>query len=66
MGRPDYILVNFEKPRDAAMRNTGLGFVVLSHHSLFCNVNIYDAMISFLVHPPREADCREVVLKIMC
>jgi len=28
-------LVNFEKPRDAAMRNTGTGFVVLSHHSLF-------------------------------
>jgi len=29
MGRPDYILVNSEKPRDAAMRNTGAGFVVL-------------------------------------
>jgi len=29
------ILVNSEKPRDAAMRNTGTGFVVLSHHSLF-------------------------------
>ena len=28
-------LVNSEKPRDAAMRNTGTGFVVLSHHSLF-------------------------------
>jgi len=27
--------VNSEKPRDAAMRNTGTGFVVLSHHSLF-------------------------------
>jgi len=27
-------LVNSEKPRDAAMRNTGTGFVVLSHHSL--------------------------------
>jgi len=27
MGRPDYILVNSEKPRDAAMRNTGTGFV---------------------------------------
>ena len=26
--------VNSEKPRDAAMRNTGTGFVVLSHHSL--------------------------------
>jgi len=35
MGRPDYILVNSEKPRDAAMRNTGTGFVVLSHQSLF-------------------------------
>jgi len=37
MGRPespDYILVNSEKPRDATMRNTGTGFVVLSHHSL--------------------------------
>ena len=32
-------LVNSEKPRDAAMRNTGMGggagFVVLSHHSVF-------------------------------
>ena len=28
-------LVNSEKPRDAAMRNTRTGFVVLSHHSLF-------------------------------
>jgi len=28
-------LVNSEKPCDAAMRNTGTGFVVLSHHSLF-------------------------------
>jgi len=28
-------LVNSEKQRDAAMRNTGVGFVVLSHHSLF-------------------------------
>ena len=27
-------LVNSEKPCDAAMRNTGTGFVVLSHHSL--------------------------------
>ena len=35
MGRPDYILVNSEKPCDAAMRDTGTGFVVLSHHSLF-------------------------------
>jgi len=35
MGCPDYIFVNSEKPRDAAMRNTGTGFVVLSHHSLF-------------------------------
>ena len=25
-------LVNSEKPRDAEMRNTGAGFVVLSHH----------------------------------
>jgi len=28
-------LVNSEKPRAAAMHNTGTGFVVLSHHSLF-------------------------------
>jgi len=28
-------LANSEKPRDAAMRNTGTGFVVLSHHSFF-------------------------------
>ena len=35
MGRPGYtFLVISEKPRDAAMRNTGTGFVVLSHHSL--------------------------------
>ena len=27
-------LVNLKKPRDAAMRNTGTGFVVLSHHRL--------------------------------
>jgi len=26
-------LVNSEKPHDAAMRNMGTGFVVLSHHS---------------------------------
>jgi len=30
-GRPDYIFGQC----DAAMRNTGTGFVVLSHHSLF-------------------------------
>jgi len=35
MGRPGYILVNCEKPRDAAMCNMGTGFVVLSHHRLF-------------------------------
>jgi len=29
MGRPDYILVTSEKPRNVAMRNTGAGFVVL-------------------------------------
>ena len=28
-------LANSEKPRDAAMRNTGTGFVVLQHHSVF-------------------------------
>ena len=28
-------LVNSEKPRGAAMHNTGTGFVVLLHHSLF-------------------------------
>jgi len=27
--------INSEKLRDAAMRNTGTGFVALSHHSLF-------------------------------
>jgi len=27
--------VNLEKPHDAAMHNTGMGFVVLQHHSLF-------------------------------
>ena len=32
-------LVNSEKPRDAAMRNRGSGFVVLSHHSWFCIKN---------------------------
>jgi len=32
-------LINSDKPRDAAMRNTGTGFVVLSHHSLLL---IYD------------------------
>jgi len=35
MGHLITFLVNSEKPRDAAMRNTGTGFVVLSHHSLF-------------------------------
>jgi len=30
-----YLLVNSEKLRDAVMRNTGTGFVVLLHHSLF-------------------------------
>jgi len=29
MGQPDYIFVNSEKPRNAAMRNMGTGFVVL-------------------------------------
>ena len=37
-GQPDYILVNSEKPRDAAMRNTGAEFAVLWHHSLFAIV----------------------------
>ena len=45
-------LVNSEKPRDAAMRNTGTGFVVLSHHSLlqlflYCTVlmsSAYDSI----------------------
>jgi len=32
-------LVNSEKPRDAATRNTGPGFVVLSHHSLLIQFN---------------------------
>jgi len=41
-------LVNSEKLRDAAMRNTGTGFVVLSHHSLFavgfiCPIHTADA-----------------------
>ena len=31
---PITFLVNSEKPRDAAVRNTGTGFVVLSHHGL--------------------------------
>ena len=31
---PITFLVNSEKPHDAAMHNTGMGFVVLSHHSL--------------------------------
>jgi len=35
MGQPEDILANSEKPRDAAMRNTGRGVVVLSHHSLY-------------------------------
>jgi len=38
MGRPDYIFGQFrefEKPCDAAMSNTGAGFVVLSGYSLF-------------------------------
>ena len=36
MGRLDSILGQFrEKPSDAAMRNMGMGFVVLSHHILF-------------------------------
>jgi len=33
-------LVNSEKPRDAAMRNTGTGFVVLLHHSLLYLVKL--------------------------
>ena len=33
-------LVNSEKPRDAAMRNTGAGFVVLSQHSLLINCQV--------------------------
>ena len=39
MRRPDSILGQFrEKPRYAAMRNTGTGFVVLSRHSLYISV----------------------------
>jgi len=44
MGWPDYILVNSEKPRDAAMYNTGTGFVVLSHHSLYSVWDDTDAL----------------------
>jgi len=44
------VFVNSEKPRDAAMRNTGTGFVVLSHHSLFLHLFIDKyAAILFLV-----------------
>jgi len=37
---PMTFLVNSEKPRDAAMRNTGTGFVVLLHHSLLYLVKL--------------------------
>jgi len=42
-------LVNSEKPRDAAMRNTGTGFVVLSPHSLFlvCITSLSDPFCCF-------------------
>jgi len=45
MGRPDYIFVNSEKPRNAAMCNAGTGFVVTSHDSLFEILN------SECIHP---------------
>ena len=43
-------LVNSEKPRDAAMRNTGTGFVVLSHHSLFAGslVRLFVTLVVFI------------------
>jgi len=48
MGRPDYIFfVNSEKPRDAAMRNTGTGFAMLSHVApqlVFISIDFYRAM----------------------
>ena len=40
-------LANSEKPRDAAMRNTGTGFVVLSHHSLFYLTSVQLSSCSF-------------------
>jgi len=43
-------VVNSEKPRDAMMCNTGTGFVVLSHHSLFFNIisTEFNAFATFL------------------
>ena len=38
MGRPDYTFS--QRSHDATMRNTGVGFVVLSHHSLFLFVSM--------------------------
>ena len=42
-------LVNSEKPRDAAMRNTGTGFVVLSHHSLLYLVLVLVVVRKYLL-----------------
>ena len=39
-------LVNSEKPRDAAMRNTGAGFVVLSHLRLLFTFNAGPAEVT--------------------
>jgi len=46
-------LVNSEKPRDAAMRNTGTGFVVLSHHSLLMIGERWDASLPIRIFSSR-------------
>ena len=50
-------LVNSDKPRDAAMLNTGTGFVVLSHHSLLLFIS-YIITITTTAIIIIDCDCR--------
>jgi len=55
MGRPEYILVNSEKPRDAAMRH-GTGFVALLHHNLFI-IAFTNLMVNKVFHGVKAVRC---------
>jgi len=55
MGRPEYILVNSEKPRDAAMQH-GTGFVALSHHNLFI-IAFTNLMVYKVFHGVKAVRC---------